>query len=162
MTKPAPKGWKQPHSPLTPVRRKDPSEPLQPPQQPPQEVHLPPLQQVLREWLLASEQVPKLPSKTTTWKQVFSATASYRTFIMKYGFRVIPTDRALAGCPPPPPCPPRGRGSSLPASLWLQRAVLPASLPGARGVGSCPSWCLRERHTRLFTAEQGLAYFSGC
>lgn len=104
-TCPEREGRKQPCTPLTPVWREDLSEKLQPPQQPPQDAHLPPFQQVLGEWLLASEKVPKLHQKTTTWKQVFSAAANYMTFIMRYGFRIVPTDRALARCPS---CPLKG------------------------------------------------------
>lgn len=69
-------------------------------------------------------QPPKLHQKTTTWKLAFSTATNYMTFIMRYGCRIVPTDRALAGCPPrppPPPCPmQRGRfclhlqGSSRP------------------------------------------------
>ena len=112
------KDGKQPCTPLAPGWREDPLEKLQSSQQPPQDVHLPPLHQVLREWLLTSEKVPKLHQKTATWKQVFSAATNYMTFIMRYSFRIVPTDRALARyplCPPPSPCPLQW-GSSLPAS----------------------------------------------
>lgn len=60
-------------------------------------------QHVPGEWSLASEELPKFHQRTTTWKQVFNATTKYRTFIMRYGFRTVPTDGALAWCPSRPP-----------------------------------------------------------
>lgn len=78
---------------------------------------------------------------------------------MKYGFRIVPTDRALARCPPcpPPPLgPPRGGGV---ISACISVAPAASKPAGSPGVGSCPSRCLCERHACLFTVEQGLPYF---
>lgn len=105
---------------LTPLGTQGPSEKPQPPQGPPQDAHLPPFRHVLGEWSLASEKVPELHQNTTTWKQVFNATTNYRTFIMRYGFRIVPTDRepwlGARRATPLLPLQCVGGGSSLPES----------------------------------------------
>ena len=144
---------------LTPLGTQDPSEKPQPPQGPPQDAHLPPFRHVLGEWSLASEKVPELHQNTTTWKQVFNATTNYRTFIMRYGFRIVPTDRALARRPPcHPSAPPAVGGGVISARISVTPAGRATGKPACSlGAGSCPSRCLCTRHTRLFTVEQGLA-----
>lgn len=84
------------------------------------------------------------------------------TFIMRYGFRIVPTDRALAGCPPGlPPAPgPPAEGSFLPVLAWLWLASLPADLPEAGGRKLPAEVSVQEAHALIRGVGDDL--FPGC
>lgn len=96
--------------------------------------------------------------KNHCWKQAFSTATNYMTFMMRYGLRTVPTDRALAGRPPGLP----------PLLRSLQRARVGGHLcdpsqparSGEWGVDGCPSQCLSRRSAPRRGGRGGDLFYS--